>query len=73
MILHLINLTGFSGNTYFEPLPVYNVSFSISGDFRPSKVFSLNKGEPVDFKLESGRIQFSLEKLGEYDGIVIQK
>ena len=23
MILHLINLTGFSGNTYFEPLPVY--------------------------------------------------
>jgi len=22
MILHLVNLTGFSGNTYFEPLPV---------------------------------------------------
>ena len=26
MILHLINLTGFSGNTYFEPLPVNNIS-----------------------------------------------
>ena len=73
MILHLVNLTGFSGNTYFDPLPVHNVSFSITSDFKPSQVFSMNSRKPVDFKLKNGRIQFSLDKLDEYDGIVIQK
>ena len=73
MILHLVNLTGFSGNTYFDPLPVHNVSFSISSDFKPSQVFSMSTRKPVDFKLENGRIKFSLDKLGENDGIVIQK
>jgi len=73
MMLHLVNLTGFSGNTYFDPLPVHNVSFSIKSDFKPSRIFSMNGGKQIDFKWESDRIEFSLDKLGEYEGIVIAK
>ena len=73
MILHLVNLTGFSGNTYFDPLPVHNVSFIIKSDFRPTGIFSMNKGKQVEFSWENDHVKFSLEELGEYDGIVIQK
>jgi len=73
MILHLVNLTGFSGNTYFDPLPVHNVSFSIKSDFKPTGIFSMNSGKQIDFKWESDRINFSLDELAEYDGIVIRK
>ncbi|HMG88402.1 MAG TPA: hypothetical protein VK589_00030, partial [Chryseolinea sp.] len=73
MILHLVNLTGFSGNTYFEPLSVHNVSISLKSDFKPSRVFSITTEESIDFRWEDGRIKFSLDELKEYDGIVIQK
>ena len=73
LILHLVNLTGFSGNTYFDPLPVHNVSFSIKSDFKPAQIFSMNAGKQVDFQWENDHIKFSLEELGEYEGIVIQK
>jgi hypothetical protein len=73
MILHLVNLTGFSGNTYFDPLPVRNVSFSINSDFKPTRIFSMNAGKQIDFKWENDRIKFSIAELGEYDGIVIEK
>ena len=33
----------------------------------------MNSGKQIDFKWENDRINFSLDELGEYDGIVIQK
>ncbi|TBL75153.1 alpha-amylase family protein [Paenibacillus thalictri] len=30
-ILHLLNLSGFNGVTYFEPVPVYNISVTLNG------------------------------------------
>ncbi len=73
LILHLTNLTGFSGNTYFEPLPVYKLTFTIQSDFKPSKVFSMVNESPVAFIWEEGRIKFTLEKLEQFDGIVMEK
>lgn len=73
MILHLVNLTGFSGNTYFRPLPVYDINFDIESEFKPSRMFSMVNNKPISFTWDDGRISFTLEKLGQFDGVVIEK
>src|SRR5690606_37497996 len=73
MILHLVNLTGFSGNTYFNPLPVYNTTFTIRCDFQPAKVWSMNTEQPVKFDWKDGELEVTVEEIGEFEGIVIEK
>lgn len=73
LILHLVNLTGFSGNTYFKPLSVYRSDFRIKTNFRPSKVFSLSNNSVIPFRWENGFISFSLDKIEEFEGIVINR
>jgi hypothetical protein len=72
LILHLINLTGFSGNTYFEPLPVYNLDFKIKSDKKPAKVFSLSTGQPIKFTNDKEYINLKISKLADFDGIVME-
>lgn len=71
MIVHLVNLTGFSGNTYFTPLPVNNIDFSIKSDFQPSKAFTMVNNKPIDFTWSNGIIKFSLDRLDQFEGIVL--
>ncbi len=73
LILHLVNLTGFSGNTYFEPLPVHDLSFRIKCDFKPSRLLSMVGERPVDFSWKDGFLEFTLSKLNSFEGIVINK
>src|SRR5690606_29267655 len=73
LILHLVNLTGFSGNTYFNPLPVYNSQFRIQADFVPKRVWSMVTEKDVDFVYRDGYIRFELEHLGEYEGVVMER
>ncbi len=72
-ILHLVNLTGFSGNTYFEPIPVYNLQFSIRSDTRPSKIRGMINNAPIEFRWENGVIKFTVERLDKFEGIVMEK
>jgi len=73
LILHLVNLTGFSGTTYFEPVPVSGLEFKIRSEFNPAKIFSLVSKKSLDYTWKDGFINFNVEKLGQYDGIVIEK
>jgi hypothetical protein len=73
MIMHLVNLTGFSGNTYFAPLPVYQMQFKIKSAFKPARLFSMASGKPVAFTWKEGFIEFKVNKLDAFDGIVIDK
>lgn len=73
LILHLVNLTGCSGNSYFEPLPIYQLNFKIKADFKPSKVFSMVNQKPISFNWENGFVRFQLNKLNAFDGIVMDK
>lgn len=73
LILHLVNLTGFSGNTYFKPLPVYDTSFKIKCDFKPTKLFSLNMHKPIPFSWQNGYIFFKLKTIEDFDGIVMDR
>lgn len=73
LILHLVNITGFSGNTYFAPLPISNLSFRIQTSFKPSKVFSMVNKEPVVYSWKNGLLELKLSKLADFEGIVIDK
>lgn len=73
LILHLVNITGFSGNTYFEPLPVSNLSFKIQTAFKPSKIFSMVSKQPIAYTWKNGYLEFKLNKLVDFEGIVIDK
>ncbi|WP_221391197.1 alpha-amylase family protein [Dyadobacter sp. NIV53] len=71
MILHLVNLTGFSGNTYFEPLTLYNLNFRIKSDKKPAKVFGMVNGKPVKFSWKDGFVDLELSKLDAFEGVVM--
>ncbi|MDZ4707050.1 MAG: alpha-amylase family protein [Saprospiraceae bacterium] len=72
LILHLVNLTGFSGNTYFTPLPGYQIKFSILSAFKPSRVWGINKNT-LAFIYKSGRVEFTLPKLESYEAVVMER
>ncbi len=72
-ILHLINLTGFSGNTYFEPLPILDTEVKIQLDYRPRKVWSLSTEKTLPFVYQSGYVSFKIARLSDYEGIVLER
>lgn len=73
MILHLINITGFSGNTYFQPLPISDMYFRIRCDFKPSQLFSMVQEKSLPFNWKDGYLTFTLNRFGEFDGLIIKK
>ncbi len=73
MILHLVNLTGFSGNTYFKALPQANVKFTIQTDFRPRKVWNLADGKSIQFVYKAGKAEFNLNSIHDYAAIIFDK
>ncbi|MFD2200935.1 alpha-amylase family protein [Shivajiella indica] len=73
MILHLVNLTGFSGNTYFKPLPVYATEFDIRSDFRPKRIWSMVTENDIPYTYQNGRVTFKVVSLEDFDGIVLEK
>ena len=72
-ILHAINLTGFSGNTYFESLPILDTALKIQLDYQPRKVWSLVSGKPIAFSYQKGYLSFKIGRLTNYDGIVVER
>lgn len=73
MILHLVNLSGFSGNTYFEPLPGHQIKFNIKSTFKPSRLWGMNKKNALAFSYKNGRIEFTLPKLESYEAMVMER
>lgn len=73
MILHLVNLTGYSGTTYFSSLPINDISFSVKSDFKPRRIVGMVDERSMDFKWDNGRINFRLKTLGDFEGIIIEK
>jgi hypothetical protein len=73
MIVHLINLTGFSGNTYFEPLPVYNTRLELHCEFKPKFIFAMTGETEIPFEWNQGKLTFTLPSLSQYEGLIIEK
>lgn len=73
MILHLMNTTGFGGNTYFSPSPQYNIKFKITTGFIPKTVFNLDDRKKIRYSYSGSFVSFSLAELKEHAGVVILK
>ncbi|MCB0684923.1 MAG: family 10 glycosylhydrolase [Saprospiraceae bacterium] len=72
LILHLINITGFSGNTYFDPLPVYRSSYKIRCNQEPKMIYTLRSQESINFEWRENYLEFTLPRLDQYEGLVIK-
>ncbi|HEX6224171.1 MAG TPA: hypothetical protein VFZ52_07160, partial [Chryseolinea sp.] len=73
MIVHLVNLTGFSGNTYFSSLPLRDLNFTIKTDFEPKKLWGMVDDAPIDFTWSEGVVKFSVKKLEDFEGVVMER
>jgi hypothetical protein len=73
LIMHLINITGFSGATYFKPLTVYNLHFKVQSRFKPSKVLSMTTLQPIPFTWKDGAVSFTVKDLDAFKSVLINK
>ena len=72
-MLHLVNLTGFSGNTYFKSHEQHELDFDIKIDFEPKKVWTMQAERELPFLYENGNLKLSLPLLSDFEGIVIER
>jgi len=72
MMIHLVNLTGFS-NSYFKPLPVYDIEISLALDFKPARIFVLGQDKAIDYSWADGRATVKMGRLDQFAGIVVQR
>jgi len=72
-IMHLVNITGFSGNTYFKPLVVENIAVEMKMPYKPDKVYLLGNKKPLSFSYKNGEISFSVPELKEYEAVVMER
>lgn len=70
-IINLINLSGFNGRSYFEPLEIDAINFEIKVDTKPKKIYGLKSGEAIKFEGDS-IIKFTLDNLQDFEALVIE-
>jgi hypothetical protein len=70
-IINLINLSGFNGRSYFEPLEIDTINFEIKVDGKPQSLYCLKSGRTIKFEGDS-LIKFTLDNLQDYEAIVIE-
>ncbi len=71
-ILHFINITGFSGNTYFKPLTVSGINFQFQTGWKPSKALLLSTKKPLAFTYVNGVLSATLPTLNDFESIVFE-
>ena len=73
LIVHLVNLSGFSGNTYFRPHPMRDLRFRIRSGFKPTEAYAMVSHQPIEFSTHDGYVEFEIEELGQYEGVILKR
>jgi hypothetical protein len=73
MIIHFVNITGFSGNTYFKPLPVTGITFQLMSGWKPAKAFLLSSKKSLAFTYSNGLVKATLPMLTDFESVVLEK
>ncbi|MFD0679195.1 MULTISPECIES: alpha-amylase family protein [unclassified Paenibacillus] len=71
-ILHLLNLSGFNGVTYFEPVPVYDLEVTLHGIGECRQVNSLVDPTAAVYSMVGGDVTLRCRELKDFAAIVIQ-
>ncbi|TDF99840.1 hypothetical protein E1757_06560 [Paenibacillus piri] len=72
-ILHLLNVSGFNGVTYFEPIPVHNIQVRLPWLRACSQAISLIENQDVSFTSEHGETMIELPLLTDFAAVVIKR
>lgn len=72
MLVQLVNNSGCFGVSYVKPLPVEQIGLQIPYQGKPEKVCSL-RGTSVTWELRENVLYLTLQRLEEYDGILIHR
>lgn len=67
-LLHLINMSGNVGNSYFEAIELRNVSVSVKGVYKKA---SLTNGIAIPVQLSGGYTRFVLPVIKEYEAVYL--
>ena len=72
--LQLINLSGYNGVSFHEPLPVKDIPVTINlpSNKKPEDVFSLTSDHGLPFKTNGQELRFTIPQLGMYEMIIIK-
>jgi hypothetical protein len=69
-LLHLVNLSGHSDTTYFEPLDMHGISVELAGAFRRATAVRLGQSLPITAAGDLRR--FTLPTLSAYEVVVLE-
>lgn len=72
--IQMLNLSGFNGVTYNKPTPTKPFQIYLEFMKKPKKIFSLKENKEIDFIVDDqiGRIEIGIDKLIDYEGIVLE-
>ncbi|MDR1559358.1 MAG: family 10 glycosylhydrolase [Clostridiales bacterium] len=71
-ILHVLNLSGYNGMTFFPPNDIHDIKITLTGLGRQTKARSLVSGKDVPFTMDGDDVVFEIEKLGIFESIVME-
>lgn len=71
-ILQFLNLTGFNGTTFFEPVDVFDIHVELNNMTKPGMVYSLTHKKQIEFKTEGSQLHITLDKLATYEALIIK-
>jgi hypothetical protein len=69
--VHLVNSSGYTGNSYFAPITMHDVEVVIPYEGGPSSVTSLVTGKSCLYEASEGHLTIKVEKLGLFEAIKI--
>lgn len=72
-VLHLINLTGFSGNTYFKPYTMHNINVDCQIPEKPKEIRLIKNKQSIEFSWNQGRLTFTIPTLTDYEAVIIER
>lgn len=71
-ILHLLNLSGFNGVTYFEPNTIFDINITLHDIGRCSEIMNLVDQEKLEFSVVDQDTTLKIVKLADFAAIVIK-
>jgi hypothetical protein len=71
-VVQLVNINGYYGNSYYEALPVYNITLDVPVEEEVLSVRALQSGQKIDWTKTKSNIQIKLPVLNAYEAVIIR-
>jgi len=68
-LLHLVNLSGHSTNTFFDAIEMKNISIRLQGKYK--KAVLLDGGQNISATIDGNATRFTIPVLKEYAAVVL--